>query len=142
MTGELGPDRARELLEAAERTASTARAVGSWTPVALLLTLGAGSSLALVGMWLAGPTLLILPLGLFLVWLAIGLAFHARFTRSAKRGFPRRWLIIMALWAMTWTIGAFTTARGAIGDNVGWVAAVALALTAITAIGAWQEASR
>lgn len=142
MSDELDPDRARELLASAERTATTARAVGTWTPVALLLAMGAGSSLGLVGMWLAGPSLLLLPMGLFLVWLGIGLAFHIRFSRSAKRGFSRRWAITLGLWALTWAVGAFTTARGAIGDNVWWVTAVALALTAITAIGAWQEASR
>lgn len=142
MTGPLDPEKARELLRQAELTASTTREVGTWTPVALLLTMGAASSLALVGMWLAGPGLLALPMTLFFVWMAIGFAIHLRFARSAKRGFGRRWLVTIGLWVVAWTFGVFTTADGAIGDNVYWVSATALAITAITAIGAWIEATR
>lgn len=133
--------RARELLAQADRTGATARAGASWSAIALLMTIGAGSSTALVGMWLAGPGLLGLPLSLFFVWLFIGFAMHYRFGNSVKRGFSRRWLISIGLWGVTWTTAVFVTEPGAIGDNVWVVGALSLALTAIAAVGAWREAS-
>ena len=63
------------------------------------------------------------------------------FSTSPKRGFSRRWLITMAAWAVVWTVAVFTTSRGAIGDNVVWVTVMAIALTAVTAVGAWREAA-
>ena len=47
----------------------------------------------------------------------------------------------MAAWAVVWTVAVFTTSRGAIGDNVVWVTVMAIALTAVTAVGAWREAA-
>lgn len=138
---DLSATQARELLDHAQRTAATTRAGASWTAVAPLLAIGAGSSTALIGMWLAGPELLGLPLSMFFLWLAIGLAFHYRFAHSVKRGFTRRWLVTIGLWALVWTVSVFTTSTGAIGDNIWFVTAMALMLTMITTIGAWREAS-
>ena len=140
MTGP-DPDEARRLLDEADRAGSTARAGASWTAVALLMAIGAGSSAALIGMWFAPTDLLWLPMSTFFLWLAIGLVFHRRFSTSSKRGFSRRWLITMAAWAVVWTVAVFTTSRGAIGDNVVWVTVMAIALTAVTAVGAWREAA-
>ncbi|MBA3021717.1 hypothetical protein [Propionicimonas sp.] len=133
--------RARELLAQADQTEATARAGASWTAIALLMVIGAGSSTALVGTWLAGADLLGLPMSLFFVWMAIGFVIHYRFGNSVKRGFSRRWLVSIGLWAATWMLGVFVTAPGAIGDNIWVVGALALALTAVTAVGAWREAS-
>jgi hypothetical protein len=138
---ELDAVRARELLAQADQTEAAARAGASWSAIALLMVIGAGSSTALVGMWLAGAGPLWLPMSLFFVWMAIGFVIHYRFGNSVKRGFSRRWLVSIGLWAATWILGVSITAPGAIGDNVWVVGALALALTAITAVGAWREAS-
>lgn len=138
---DVNADHARELLNHAQRTEATTRAGASWTAVALLMAIGAGSSTALIGMWLAGQELLGLPMSMFFLWLAIGLAFHYRFAHAVKRGFTRRWLVTIGLWALAWTVSVFTTSTGAIGDNVWVVTAMALVLTVITTVGAWREAS-
>lgn len=138
---DLSAEQAREFLDRAQRTAATTRAGASWTAVALLMAIGAASSTALIGMWLAGPTLLGLPMSMFFLWLAIGFAFHYRFAHAVKRGFTRRWLVTIGLWSAVWLVSVLTTSTGAIGDNVWCVTAMALTLTAITTIGAWREAS-
>lgn len=138
---DLSSDHARELLDHAQRTAATTRVGASWTAVAFLMAIGAGSSAALIGIWLAGPELLGLPMSMFFLWMAIGSAFHFRFAHAAKRGFTRRWLVTIGLWALAWIVSVFTTSTGAIGDNIWFVTAMALLLTLITTIGAWREAS-
>ena len=106
------------------------------------MAIGAASSTALIGMWLAGPELLGLPMSMFFLWLAIGFALHYRFAHAVKRGrSPRRWLVTIGLWSAVWLVSVVTTSTGAIGDNVWFVTAMALMLTAITTIGAWREAS-
>jgi hypothetical protein len=47
----------------------------------------------------------------------------------------------MVLWGLTWVLAVLVTAPGAIGDNPWVLGALSLALTAITAVGAWREAS-
>lgn len=138
----VNPQQARDLLRQADYLGN-ATAAGAGTPPALfLLSLGSLSSMLTVANYLAVLTderLFLLPLVVFLTWLAILSATIPLTARVTRLGFPRRWAVSIGSWAAVWAVTCF-------GGSVIWkgelwftVLAV-LALTAVTVWGALREA--
>ncbi|QIK71770.1 hypothetical protein G7070_05145 [Propioniciclava coleopterorum] len=141
MTAPLDPQRARELLEQADSAGATARAGASWPHIAGLLGMGAASSLALVALAYVPPVMIWLPMALLFAWIGALLAFGGVFGRSIKRGFGHRWRVTMLVWGIVWVAGVVGTSWLFAGQA--WFVVVAsVALTAVTLVGAWVEASR
>lgn len=133
---------ARELLNEASRLESAARSGAGWPHIAMLLGLGAITSLSMLAFWFVGrfdESLVALPLVAMLIWLGIFMVFMMVFGRSTKRGFGRRWMTFMMIWAGLWVIGILLASTLLTGQF--WFAIViATAITINSVIGAWLEA--
>ncbi len=141
MSDQMDPRLARELLEQADSAGATARAGASWPHIAGLLGMGAASSLALVALAYVPPALTWLPMMLLFVWIGALLAFGGVFGRSIKHGFGRRWRTTMLAWGVVWALGVVGVTWLFAGQL--WFLVVAsVALTVVTLVGAWVEASR
>ena len=135
------PEEARALLAQASQSESTTKAGASWPQIAGLLSLGAASSLALPAVVYVPGDLLALPMALMMLWIAASFVFMAAFSRSAKRGFGKRWVITIITWGILWVVGIVGTSTWFVNQTWFLVAACA-ALTAVTMAGAWIEAKR
>jgi hypothetical protein len=135
-------DAARDLIQKADRIGAASRAGAGWPQIAMLLGLGAISSLSLIAFWLAShvdESLIAAPLTAMLVWLGIFMVFMIVFSRSTKRGFGRRWVVFMGIWALLWTAG--TLVGGFVFPGQLWFAIlIASGITLNSVIGAWLEA--
>ncbi|GAA4373587.1 hypothetical protein [Paeniglutamicibacter cryotolerans] len=135
---------ARDLLREAGRLGAAARTGASWPHIAMLLGMGAISSLSLISFWLVGrfdESLIAIPLIAMLIWLGIFMGVMLAFGRSTKRGFGRRWITFMAIWGALWVIGVgFGTTLAA--NQLWFTLSVATAITLNSAIGAWVEARK
>lgn len=141
MSAPIDPEQAAELLRRADRHDATARAGASWPHIAGLLGMGAASSVALVALAYTPLTLIWLPMGLLFVWLVALLAFGGVFGHAVKHGFGKRWSFTILLWGIAWILGIFGTSWLFVGQL--WFLVLAcVALTTITLVGAWIEASR
>ncbi len=132
---------AREMLQEAGRLGAASRAGASWPHIAMLLGLGAISSLSLLSFWLVGQfneSYIALPMVAMLVWLGIFMAFMLANGRSTKLGFTRRWMTFMGIWAGLWILG---TVVGLVffPGSMWFFIAVSSAITANSVIGAWRE---
>lgn len=132
---------ARELLQEAGRLGAASRAGASWPHIAMLLGLGAISSLSLLSFWLVGQfneSLIALPMMAMLVWLAIFMGFMLANGRTTKLGFTRRWMTFMGIWAGLWILG---TVVGLVffPGSLWFFIAISTAITANSVIGAWRE---
>ena len=132
---------AREMLEQAGRLGAASRAGASWPHIAMLLGLGAISSLSLLSFWMVGQfdeSLIALPLLAMLLWLGIFMGFMLANGRTTKFGFTRRWMAFMGIWAGLWTLG---TVVGLVffPGSLWFFVAVSAAITANSVIGAWRE---
>ncbi|WP_422117094.1 hypothetical protein [Brachybacterium sp. UNK5269] len=141
MSNDPTPDEAQALLAQASQSASTTKAGSSWPQIAGLLTLGAASSLALPAIAFAPSRSIALPVVLVMVWIAAAVMFMMAFNRSVKRGFSKRWLLTIATWGVCWVAGMLGASIWFVGQM--WFLAVACAaLTLVTMLGAWVEATR
>lgn len=135
---------ARDLLQEAGRLGAASRTGASWPHIAMLLGLGAISSLSLISFWLVGrfdESLIVIPLVAMLVWMGIFLAIMMVFGRSTKRGFGRRWITFIAIWGVLWIIGVGLGTTIAV-NQLWFTLAIATAITLNSAIGAWLEARK
>ncbi len=132
---------ARDMLEQAGRLGAASRTGASWPHVAMLLGLGAISSLSLLSFWLVGQfneSLIALPLIAMLIWLGIFMAFMLIAGRSTKLGFTRRWRAFIGIWAVLWAIGTIV-GLFFFADSLWFFILVATAITANSVIGTWFE---
>lgn len=135
---------ARELLQQAGRLGAAARTGASWPHITMLLGMGAISSLSLISFWLVGrfdESLIAIPLIAMLIWLGIFMAVMLAFGRSTKRGFGKRWIAFMSIWAALWTIGVLLGTTIAI-NQLWFTLTIASAITLNSAVGAWVEAKK
>lgn len=144
MNDHINAARARELLDEAGRLGSAARAGASWPHITCLLGIGGVSTMFIVSLYLVtrlDQRLIWFPMGAMAVWLAILIATMAVFNRASKAGFGRRWLQTIGAWSVTWLIAIM-------GGTVWWpgelwfAIAAGVAVTVVTAGGAWWEARR
>lgn len=135
---------ARALLNEAGRLESASRAAAGWPHIAMLLGLGAITSLSMLSFWFVGrfdEHLVALPMTGMLIWLAIFMAFMLVFGRSTKRGFGRRWMTFMMIWAALWVLGILLASTVFTGEL--WFAIlIAAAITLNSVAGAWLEARK
>lgn len=135
---------AQQLLQEAGRLGAAARSGASWPHITMLLGLGAISSLSLISFWLVGrfdESLIPIPLLGMLVWLGIFMAVMLTFGRSTKRGFSKRWITFIAIWAGLWVIGVGLGTTVA-ANQLWFTLGMAAAITANSVIGAWLEARK
>lgn len=137
----LTPEQAQALLTQATQMDATTRAGASWPQVAAMLSLGAGSTLALPAIAFAPTGLIVLPILFMMVWIVAPLLLMAVFSRSVKRGFGTRWVVTIGLWALIWVIGILGVS-GWFAGELWFLVASCTALTAVTLVGAWLEARR
>ena len=135
---------ARELLNEAGRLESASRAAAGWPHIAMLLGLGAITSLSMLSFWFVGrfdEGLVALPMTAMLIWLAVFMVFMLVFGRSTKRGFGRRWMTFMMIWAALWVLGILLASTVFTGEL--WFALlIAAAITVNSVAGAWLEARK
>ncbi len=140
----LSPSAAQNLLNEAGRLGAASRSGAGWPHIAMLLGLGAISSMSLLAFWLVGQvneSLIWIPmLGMF-SWLGIFMAVMLYFGRSTKQGFTVRWGICIGIWAVLWGIGC-VVGLNFFADELWFFAATAAAITITTVAGAWTEASK
>ncbi|MGJ3509944.1 hypothetical protein [Enemella sp. A6] len=138
-------ERARAMLDRADQVAAATSAGASWPQIATMMVIGASSAMALVGLGLAtdhaGRTAAIAVMAVFLTWLAIALGMAGVFGRTTKRGFSRRWNMVLVLWAVVWVAGVVLGSTVFAGNLI-WHFAVAAVITILTASGAIAEARR
>lgn len=133
---------ARDLLNEAGRLGSASRAAAGWPHIAMLLGLGAITSLSMLAFWFVGrfdESLVALPLIAMLIWLGIFMVFMIVFGRSTKRGFGRRWMTFMMIWAGLWVVGILL-ASTLLAGQLWFAIAIAAAITVNSVVGAWLEA--
>ncbi|MET0977988.1 MAG: hypothetical protein ABWX63_04155 [Paeniglutamicibacter terrestris] len=135
---------AAAMLQEAGRLGAAARTGASWPHICMLLGLGAISSLSLISFWLVGrfdQSLIVVPLLAMLAWLGIFMAMMLVFGRSTKRGFSKRWLSFMSIWAILWVIGVALGTTVAV-NQLWFTLCIAGAITINSVIGAWLEAQK
>lgn len=140
----LTPAAAQKLLNEAGRLGAASRSGAGWPHIAMLLGLGAISSMSLLAFWLVGQvdeSLIWIPMTGMLIWLGIFMATMLHFGKSTKRGFTARWGVYIAVWAVLWGIGCIV-GLFFFSDDLWFFAAVAAAITIATVLGAWTEASK
>ncbi|WP_417216853.1 hypothetical protein [Arthrobacter sp.] len=133
---------ARDLLNEAGRLESASRTGASWPHIAMLLGLGAITSLGTLSLWFVGKfdeSLVALPMISMLAWLGIFMVFMLVFGRSTKRGFGRRWMTFMMIWAVLWIVGVLL-ASTLLSGRLWFAVLIAAALTVNSVVGAWLEA--
>lgn len=139
---DIDAERARELLDQAERADSATRSGASLGPSAFLLALGAQCSMTVVAIHLLGLTdqrLFWLVMAVLISWIGILSAAMLTSIRYVKAGFGRRWVRTIIAWGILWTmtmVGTTSIWRGEL-----WFTVVSIvALTVLTIWGAWREA--
>ncbi|WP_372696841.1 hypothetical protein [Arthrobacter sp. JSM 101049] len=138
------PQAAHDLLQEASRLESASRAGAGWPHITMLLGLGAITSLSMLSFWFVArydESLVALPMIAMLVWLGIFMAFMFAFGRSTKRGFGRRWMTFMMIWAGLWVVGIVLSSTLFAGE-LWFTLLIATAITVNSVTGAWLEARK
>ncbi|MDO4901581.1 hypothetical protein [Actinomyces sp.] len=137
----VNPQQARDLLRQADHLGAAAVS-GAGTPYAFFLVgLGSLCSMLTVAIYLISLTderLFLLPLVVFLIWLAILIAAMIMTARATSLGFTRRWAVSIRSWVAVWAVTLFGST--VIWNGELWFTILAvLAQITVTVWGAVRE---
>jgi hypothetical protein len=138
------PDReqAQELLSRAGQLGTAATSGAGWPQLAMLLGLGAVSSMFVILMGTGAGRDIYLPVMFTMfAWVAILIVTGVVFSRSSKAGFGKRWATTMFAWGILWGVAILIGPNFFAGQPWFFITMAAL-ITAVTTAGTWIEARK